>query len=212
MAMPFQPWRAALQPASFAGCEFKVETGGQSGGRRIAEHEYPKADTPFGEDMGRKARRWPITGYCIGPFYIDDRDALIAACEAEGPSTLIHPSLGEQQVNCDTYSVTESRERGGFCVFEMLFVEAGQNPDASATTDTQAQASTAADSSNSTAAATGDAGLAGQGGIGSDAAASARATANITPVTTPVASPSDSFAGPSAPTGYPSGASGIGSA
>ena len=212
MTYPYQPWRARLQPASFAGCGFHVEVGVQSGGRRIAEHEYPKVDTPFGEDMGRKARRWQITAYVIGPDYLDGRDALIAACEAEGPSALIHPSLGEKIVHCDSYAVAESREQGGKAQLDLVFVEAGQNPDASATADTQAQATSAADTSNGAAAATVDGGLAGQGGIGSDAVASAQAAANITPVTTPTASVNDGFGGPSAPINYPGGVRGIGSA
>ena len=168
MAYPYQPWRAALLPASFAGAEFHVEVGGQSGGRRVAEHEYPKEDTPFGEDMGRKARRWQITGYCIGPDYLDGRDAVIEACEAEGPSVLVHPSLGEQIVHCDSYAMSESRERGGYAQFEMMFLEAGQNPDASATSDTSAQATSAASASNDAAASTIDDGLSGQtgGGVG----------------------------------------------
>lgn len=168
MPLPFQPWRAALLPASFAGVVFHIETGGKSGGRRIAEHEYPKQDTPFGEDMGCKAHRWPITGYCIGPDYLDTRDALIAICDSEGPYTLQHPSIGFEQVHCETYTVSESREKGGFCTFEFVFVEAGQDPGASTTADTQAQVSSAADASNTTAASTVDSGLAGQtgGGVG----------------------------------------------
>ena len=200
MPYPYQPWRNALLPASLGDAGFHVEAGGKSGGRRISVHEYPKADTPNTEDMGRKARRWSITGYVIGPLYLDDRDVLIAVCEAEGPFTLVHPSLGEEQVHCETYSVSESRERGGFAQFEMALVEAGQDPGTSATADTQAQVGSAADSSNTTAASTVDGGLAGQGG------------SDYTPVTTPTASPYDSFGGPSAPTSYPSGIGGIGSA
>lgn len=210
MPYPSTPWRDALLPASYAGAGFHVEGGGKSGGRRLSVHEYPKADTPNTEDMGRKARRWSITGYVIGPFYIDDRDALIAVCEAEGPATLVHPTMGEEQVRCESFSVTESREQGGIARFEMAFVEAGQDPGTTATADTQAQVGTAADASNATAASTMDSGLAQQGGVGSDAVASAQATTNYTPVTTPTASPSDSFGGPSAPTSYPSGISGIG--
>ncbi len=214
MAMPFQPWRAALQPASFGGAGFKVEAGGKRGGRRIAEHEYSKQDTPFGEDMGRKAHRWAITGYCIGPGYLAARDALIAVCDSEGPFTLVHPSLGTEQVHCDDYDVSESREKGGFCTFQLVFVEAGQDPGAATTADTQSQSNAAADASNGTAATTVDNGLAGQGGIGSDSVASSQAAAaaqNVTPVTTPTASPSDGFGGPSAPTTYPP-TGGIGSA
>ena len=185
MGMPFQPWRAALLPASFGGVGFKVETGGKSGGRRIAEHEYPKQDTPFGEDMGRKAHRWTITGYILGPNYLGPRDALIALCDSEGPYTLQHPSLGFEQVHCETYAVTESREKGGWCAFEFVFVEAGQDPGVSATADTQAQLTTAADNNSATAATTADQGVANSsspsassvGGIGSDTVATAKANA-----------------------------------
>ena len=168
MVYPYQPWRAALLPASFAGAGFRVEAGGINTGRRVAVHEYPKGVFLFAEEMGRKARRWPVTGYCIGPDYLDYRDALIAACEAEGPATLVHPSLGELQVHCDTCNMTESREKGGYCTFEMVFLEAGQNPDVSATSDTSAQATSAASASNDAAASTTDDGLAGQtgGGVG----------------------------------------------
>jgi prophage DNA circulation protein len=164
--MPFQPWRAALLPASFGGCGFKVEAGGFAGGRRLAVHEYPHQDTPFVEDLGRKARRWQITGYCIGPDYLDDRDALVEVCEAQGPFTLVHPSFGPQQVHCEVCNPVEVREKGGYVVFELVFVEAGQSPDDSTTTDTQAEAQGAAAASNDATASTLDDSLAGRNGGG----------------------------------------------
>lgn len=169
MPLPFQPWRAQLLPASFAGCGFHVEAGGINTGRRIAEHEYAKQDVPFGEDMGRKARRWAITAYCIGPYYLDDRDALIQACETEGPATFVHPSLGENQVNCDSCNLVETREKGGYCQFELLFVEAGQDPGAAAADDTQAQVGSSANTANTATASSLDDNMSSQGGIGSDA-------------------------------------------
>lgn len=120
------PWRAQMQPASFRGCGFHVEVDTLSGGRRIALHEYPKRDIPYAEDMGRRAQRHTIEGYLIGPDYITFRDNLRNALELEGPGQLVHPFLGTFQVSVDQYSVTESRERGGYCIFSMLFVEAGQ--------------------------------------------------------------------------------------
>lgn len=159
MGLPFQPWRAALLPASFGGVEFHVEVGAQAGGRRNAGHEFAKRDTPYTEDMGRKARHWPITGYIIGPDYLGNRDDLIAACEAEGPSTLVHPSLGSMTVNCDVYSVSESRERGGVCTFEMLFVEAGSLTSNGVTADTQSLANTAASSLGKTSSGSLDSSL-----------------------------------------------------
>ena len=184
MAYPYQPWRAALQPASFGGAGFHIEVGSKSGGRRIVGHEYPKAETPFAEDMGRKATGWQITAYLIGPDYLDDRDALTSVCDTEGPFTLVHPTFGAMQVHCGPYTASESRERGGYAQVDMTFFEAGQNPDASGTADTQSQASNAADTSNDAAASTADAGLASQGGIGSDTVASAgAASGSVTPMT-----------------------------
>ena len=180
MAMPYQPWRAALQPASFNGCGFKVETGSMPGGRRLAVHEYPKGETPNTEDMGRRATRWQITGYCIGPTYLDDRDAIISASNEEGPFTLVHPSFGSMQVHCELCVPTETREKGGICSFEMTFVEAGADPDAGTTADTQAQTNSAADASNTATAAAVDNGLSASstaptiGGIGSDAVAGSK--------------------------------------
>lgn len=88
-------------------------------------HEYPKRDVPYAEDMGRRARAFTVSGYLIGPNYLGPRDRLIAALEAEGAGVLVHPTMGEMSVVCDRFSVSETRQRGGFCVFEMVFVEAG---------------------------------------------------------------------------------------
>ena len=123
--MPTAPWRLRLQPARYRDAIFHVEAGARSGGRRLAPHEYPKRDEPYVEDMGRKMRGYTVTAYCIGPNYQNDRNALIRALEAEGPGTLILPTLGDFQVKAGPYSVREVRERGGFCEFEMNFLEAG---------------------------------------------------------------------------------------
>ena len=124
-----QGWRKWLQPASFRGIIFHVEVGGMAGGRRVAQHEFPKRNVPFSEDMGRRIRRWPIQGYMIiGPKYLDytqARNSLINALEQDGPGTLVHPTLGQQQVMVDTFNYVETREKGGYCLFEMVFLEAG---------------------------------------------------------------------------------------
>lgn len=153
MPLTFQPWRAALAPASFGGAEFHVEADTQISGRRVAVHEFPKQDTPWAEDMGRRARRWTIDAYLISPTYIDRRDALIQALETEDAQTLVHPLLGEVQAICENYSVTETREDGGFCRFTMAFVEAGQEPSSQPVDDTQNQVSSAADTAGAASAA-----------------------------------------------------------
>ena len=98
--------------------------------------------------MGRRARRYQVTGYIVcGPLLADyrpGRDALIAACEAYGPGTLVHPTYGTCQVNCDTYAVTETRERGGIAMFEMVFSEAGALDEDGAVPDQAAVSASAA--------------------------------------------------------------------
>ncbi|HLH95008.1 MAG TPA: DNA circularization N-terminal domain-containing protein [Xanthobacteraceae bacterium] len=135
--MTFPPlWRLNLVPASFNGVPFKVDAGARAGGRRTATFEFPKFDIPYSEDMGRRARRFSVTGYVLGDLYTFERDALIAELEAEGPGILIHPTLGTFTVY-GTFKTSETRERGGICIIEMDFVEAGQQPGANVVDDTQ---------------------------------------------------------------------------
>jgi prophage DNA circulation protein len=159
MAFP-ATWQLELVPASFKGVPFKVEEGGRSAGRRVAEFQIPKGNTPYAEDMGRAAKHWQITGYVIGDDYTSQRDALLDACDSDGPGILIHPSLGSMNVMCGPASSHESRLRGGICIIEMLFIEAGHAPSAAVTDDTQGQVSTQADAMGDAAASALDDGLA----------------------------------------------------
>lgn len=118
-------WRDRFRPASFRGVTFYVETGARAGGRRGVNFEYPKRDVPSDEDMGRRAKRWAVTGYVIGPDYDIDAQDLEDALNAEGPGALVQPNFGEMQVRCDTYARQESKDRMGMAVFEMVFIEAG---------------------------------------------------------------------------------------
>lgn len=151
--MPSNPWRDKYQQASFRGAIFHTESDGRSSGRRVALHQYPHRDTPYAEDLGRRAVQHPVTGYLIGPNYIGPRDALIDALEKEGPGQLIHPLLRPMQVVCTNYTVTETRERGGYCSFEMMFVEAGSDAGSSPSQATSASAQAAASAASASAAA-----------------------------------------------------------
>ena len=153
-------WRDNLVPASFRGAGFHIEAGSKAGGRRNVDHEYPKRDTNYTEDMGRKGRRFSIQAYVIGPDYTDDRDELIAAMEAEGPGLLIHPTMGELMCNPDTYQAQESRLRGGMC--ELSFIESGSPGNTVAAQATQANVQTKADSAGTAAAGSADQSLASQ--------------------------------------------------
>ena len=148
MAVP--QWKLNLQPASYNGVGFFVNVGSRVGGRRIINHEYPKRDTPYAEDMGRKSRRFTVTGYVIGPNYTDDRDVLISELELEGPGTLVLPTglerVGTSRVTIENFGVTERVERGGEAVFEMSFMEAGVNTSTISVSDTAGAVSKNVDS------------------------------------------------------------------
>lgn len=130
------PWRDILlsRPASFRGVVFHVENSGVSSGRRIVVHEYPKRNNPYSEDMGRHARRVQFSGYLIyrpdNPVYVytEQRDKLYKALEEDDAGSLIHPVICPNgwQALCERFTMTETRERGGYTQFEMAFVEAGK--------------------------------------------------------------------------------------
>jgi len=132
------PWRNILlsEQASFRTVMFHVENGGRSSGRRAAIHEYPKRNDPYGEDMGRHTRRFSISGYLIyrpnnpNYEYTSQRKLLYEALEQDDAGVLVHPVFapGGMLVICEHYSMTESRERGGYTQFEMQFTEAGKAP------------------------------------------------------------------------------------
>lgn len=135
-----RPWRTrGLLLARFKSAWFHVEQQGRSSGRRTVVHEYPKRDVPYSEDMGRHAIRYQMTGYVIemdrklGTNYQVAKNDLIQALEGEDAGPLHDPYMPRTQhltyapllFMCERYTVTESRERGGFAMFEMMFVEAG---------------------------------------------------------------------------------------
>lgn len=120
----------ALREASFKGAKFHVEETGGRFGRRTVLHQYPFRDLPYGEDLGRAARRFDITA-----FFIDTAEyqAFVDACESEGAGTLIHPFYGKAFVQLDdTADVRFPRAEGGRYSVQVSFVEAGENtePDA----------------------------------------------------------------------------------
>lgn len=112
--------------ASFRGVPFHVS--GKSGtvGRRVVIDEYPLRDTPSSEDLGRKARRFALDGYVVGPTAAAQRDALIRAVERQGDGVLIHPDFGRLVVVCEDCDYSETYDGGaGRITFRFVFVEAG---------------------------------------------------------------------------------------
>lgn len=115
--------------ASFDGVGFFVESADRTGGRRTETHEFPARDDPYVEDLGRKARRFSITGYVIGSNYIAQRDALIRALEGNsGPRELRHPYHGSRLCVCSSFTVSESTAEGGIARFSIDFEEGLELP------------------------------------------------------------------------------------
>lgn len=119
-------WRRSLRRASFRGAAFLVDTSDHETGRRAVTHEFPGRDVPYTEDLGRKARTHAVEAYVLGPDYMPARDALLQACEAEGPGRLITPWTGEAMVICTGCRLRESRADGGMATFSLTFAEAGE--------------------------------------------------------------------------------------
>jgi prophage DNA circulation protein len=126
------PWRDDLVPASYDGNEFFVDVGSREGGRRLVVHQFPKKDDPYTEDMGRRATEFTVRGYCIQsstrPDYRPARNALQQRLDEGGYGTLQLPTMRPMKVACRQYRLTEEERLGGYCVFDMNFVEAGVSP------------------------------------------------------------------------------------
>jgi len=140
------PWRRRYQQAWFRGATFHVETDTRASGRRVALHKYPKRNVPYAEDMGRAAIVFSVQGYLIGPNYLDDKDILIGCLEQDGPGVLRLPMPyqgSDITVMVQSYSVSESREKGGYCQIDMSFVEYG-DPNYRANVSTSSQIEAAA--------------------------------------------------------------------
>ena len=97
-----------LREASFRGARFEVDDVEASGGRRVVLHEYPLRDTPYSEDLGRRAREFSVRGYIIQGRtydYASARADVLKALEAYGPGELVHPWHGEVSVVVDDYRI-----------------------------------------------------------------------------------------------------------
>ena len=131
-------WFNNLLPASFRGVPFQVSGTSSEFGRRNQTHEYPFRDVPYTEDIGRSARKNKIDAFVVGDDHKEQAEKLVEVIEEEGAGTLIHPILGELNVNIvGTATVSNSVENGRMSVISFSFVEAGELifPDSSIATD-----------------------------------------------------------------------------
>lgn len=118
--------RDNIQPSSFRGVPFEVESIQGTHGRRSVTHKYPKRDKSFSEDLGRETRRFTFEGFVVGHDYLIKKNNLINAIESSnGPGELIHPFFGRISVVVISFNVRESKSEGGSAHFSFVCEEAG---------------------------------------------------------------------------------------
>jgi prophage DNA circulation protein len=142
MQIPGQTWRAQLVKGSFRGAYFHCEAYGMESGRRIVMHQFPKKDLPYAEDMGHAAIGWSVRAYCITyPINLQNdktqlyqrdyrigRNSLITALENGSPGWLQTPTIPGLWCLVQRYRISEEEKLGGFCTFDMSFIEYGRQP------------------------------------------------------------------------------------
>lgn len=130
-------WWQQLQPGSWRGNPFVLDNTPTKTGRRIALHEYPYKDTVWPEDLGKLPRHIQVSAFLVGDDCYQQKLAMIAACEQQGPGTLVHPTLGSMQVYLLSFQTTDRRDRGRYVEVDFEFIDASATamaPAASANT------------------------------------------------------------------------------
>lgn len=131
-------WRTSFQPANFDGAYFFCETNAYECGHRLVIHEFPKKNKCYTESMGKRYYAFNVRGYCIQSMQQRDyrqgsgtrggRDDLMARLDNGGKGMLQLPFMQPFEVMCRQYKMTEEDGIGGYCVFDMFFVEASELP------------------------------------------------------------------------------------
>ena len=123
-ALAGNAWAQQLQPASWRGVPFHVDSVDISAGDNVVLREYPFQDLPTVFRMGEGAEEIRLSAYVIGEDYQQQRDALRQALTGEG--VLIHPTSGA--VRCwvnGKYTLREApTAEGGMARFDLTFVRA----------------------------------------------------------------------------------------
>ena len=97
--------------ASWKGVPFLCESTDDEFGRRGHQYEYPLSEETGYKDLGRKIRRFKVSGYLIGADQVDKSIRMARAAESPEPGTLVHPMFGSQQVACVTLRISADYRR-----------------------------------------------------------------------------------------------------
>lgn len=138
-------WKDRLRPASFRGIGFGIRETSRSGGHRAGVHEYPFRDTPYVEELGRRARVFNVDAYIVGDDYAERALRLVDRLE-DGGGILVHPTIGRIPAVCTNYEQSETNAEGRMARFRLEFVEQGQDLQPFQSVSAERQADAAGDS------------------------------------------------------------------
>ncbi|MEY2840431.1 MAG: hypothetical protein RJB60_2730 [Pseudomonadota bacterium] len=115
-------WIEQLQPASFKGVRFHVDSVEWTAGDNVVVREYPFQDRPTVFRMGKAAQTLKFSAYVIGDDYIAQRDELAQALTGDGD--LVHPTAGTMRAFvAEKFRVSEApTSEGGIARFDLSFV------------------------------------------------------------------------------------------
>ena len=121
-----------LRPGSYGGVRILIESTEVVGGRKVAIKQIPNSDLQIVEDLGRKTRKFSISGTVSGHItslsdnslrgveYYSDRDNLINILEKGGGHIFSHPWYGDiGEVHCVEYTISESTDSIGDSPIEL---------------------------------------------------------------------------------------------
>ena len=140
------PWADARLTASWRGVAFLVRESELRFGRRQAMHEYPFRDTVWVEDLGQATRIVAFRGFLVGDDVDDQLQGMLAAAEAPGNGTLVHPTLGTLTASLlEPIVARDAMEQGRVWSLEFVFVAGAERVYPNAADDTQDAVGAAAD-------------------------------------------------------------------
>lgn len=120
----FRDWPKTLRPASYRGTGFYVDTDTIETGRRLVEHEFPHADAPYIEDLGRATNQISVTAYVLSDAADREEKALRRACESGGAASLSLP-MERLNAHCKSCKRSFAKDKQGLVAFDLAFVRDG---------------------------------------------------------------------------------------
>ena len=116
-----------LNSSTFRDVRFYTTKDVNTGGQRLAKHSFINGGTKT-VSSGLQDDSFTIECFVAGDNYIAEKNALKSALNVIGAGTLIDKFYGEIEVNVDTFTITEDREKYGRADFKIVFLRADNKP------------------------------------------------------------------------------------